>query len=543
MHPPQQLTQDSLSASDAKVLLRRYSVHHNYQRVHDSTRRNQSEEKGRRRRRGSNALLEQEDTDEDFKITVDNGGLKTEKPRGRLYIPRDAPEQFQYYTDYAKSHPEAELDVILLPERITPAYVRDLNDAPGLLALAVEKVVDLTTKTESLRGLLFPVPGARFNKLYGWDSYFIVLSLLRSGHMALKTYETIKHKPGALELLRTATLAAIKEYYTVWTASTRLDPVTGLSRYQAEGLGVPPETEKSYFLHVLQPYADKYGFSVDDFIRAYNFGEVSEPSLDEYFLHDRSLRESGHDTTYRLEHVCADLVTIDLNSLLYKYEMDISFIIRTYFGDALQIPATFASSTSATIESSAPWDRRAQLRKAKMDQYLWNEDKAIFLDYNTKTGTQMPYESTLRKFESHGGLAACTESSRGRITLDRPNRQWDYPYGWAPHQIMAWTGLVSYGYHGEAQRLAYKWLCMMTKTFVEFNGVVVEKYDVTRPTGPHKVDAEYGNQGADFRGVAREGFGWANASYLCGLELMNTHMKRALGVCAPYELLFRTLES
>ena len=36
--------------------------------------------------------------------------------------------------------------------------------------------------------------------------------------------------------------------------------------------------------------------------------------------------------------------------------------------------------------------------------------------------------------------------------------------------------------------------------------MVVEKYDVTRPTGPHKVDAESGNQGADFRGVAREGY-------------------------------------
>jgi alpha,alpha-trehalase len=115
-------------------------------------------------------------------------------------------------------------------------------------------------------------------------------------------------------------------------------------------------------------------------------------------------------------------------------------------------------------------------------------------------------EKTLCKFENHGGLAACTEASRGQITLDRPNRQWDYPYGWAPHQIMAWTGLINYGYNDQAQRLAYKWLFMMTKAFVEFNGVVVEKYDVTQPTGPHKVDAEYGNQGADFRGVSREGY-------------------------------------
>jgi len=53
--------------------------------------------------------------------------------------------------------------------------------------------------------------------------------------------------------------------------------------------------------------------------------------------------------------------------------------------------------------------------------------------------------------------------------------------------------------------LAYKWLFMMTKAFVDYNGVVVEKYDVTRTVDPHRVDAEYGNQGLDFKGVATEG--------------------------------------
>ena len=39
----------------------------------------------------------------------------------------------------------------------------------------------------------------------------------------------------------------------------------------------------------------------------------------------------------------------------------------------------------------------------------------------------------------------------------------------------------------EAERLSYKWLYMVTKAFVDFNGIVVEKYDVTRPIDPHKV--------------------------------------------------------
>ena len=71
--------------------------------------------------------------------------------------------------------------------------------------------------------------------------------------------------------------------------------------------------------------------------------------------------------------------------------------------------------------------------------------------------------------------------------------------------MLAWTGLLRYGYEEAARRLAYKWLYMVTKAFVDFNGVVVEKYDFTRPIDPHKVDAECGNQDGDFKGVAREG--------------------------------------
>lgn len=48
----------------------------------------------------------------------------------------------------------------------------------------------------------------------------------------------------------------------------------------------------------------------------------------------------------------------------------------------------------------------------------------------------------------------------------------------------------------------------MTTAFVDFNGVVPEKFDAVRLS--HLVDAEYGNQGVDFKMVPREGFGWMN---------------------------------
>ncbi|KAF4340314.1 neutral trehalase [Fusarium beomiforme] len=145
----------------------------------------------------------------------------------------------------------------------------------------------------------------------------------------------------------------------------------------------------------------------------------------------------------------------------------------------------------------------------------------------------------LPKFEAFGGLLSGTEVSRGHITLKRPNRQWDYPYGWAPQQVLAWMGLARYGFDEESHRLAYKWLFVIIKVFVDFNGAVVEKYDTTRPLDPHRVNAEYGNQGLDFKGVAREGFGWVNASYVYGLQTITTHMRRALSTVTPYETLSR----
>ncbi len=203
----------------------------------------------------------------------------TDDPRPRIYVPPAAPELYKYYTKLAEERPEIRLDVQLLPEKITPEHVRDMNEKPGLLAVAMEEVEDPVTSEKTLRGLPFVVPGGRFNEFYGWDSYFESLGLLindkvdlaksmveifcfcirhygkilnatRSYYlcrsqppfltdMALRVYDRIRDQPGAKEFLRAALLAAIKEYHTIWVAEPRLDPVTGLSRYRPGRPGRP----------------------------------------------------------------------------------------------------------------------------------------------------------------------------------------------------------------------------------------------------------------------------------------------------------------
>ncbi|CAD6890322.1 unnamed protein product [Tilletia controversa] len=535
---------------------------------------------------------------------------KSQNPR--IFVPCGEPQMIEYYQRVAKERPQLNLSVEVLPKELTAEYTRDLNDTPGLLALAMREEKDPATgKTKDLKGIPFIVPGARFNELYNWDSYFIALGLVVDNLVDIakgtvehfifeihhygkilngnRTYYLMRAQPPFLtdmalqvysrldaekedenrEWLKKAIRAAIKEYHTIWMNTPRYDAKTGLSRYRPEGIGVPPETEASHFTHVLRPYAEKLGISVNEFTHKYNHGEVKEPELDEYFMHDRAVRESGHDTSYRLEKRCANLATIDLNALLYKYEVDIATAIRELFDDKLDLeddfllhgplPPSLAQDAPPTPPSSrevpqtsAEWFARAAYRKQQVDKYCWNEGMSLYYDYDTVQERQSVYESvtsfwamwagmaseyqaermvtrSLKKFEVVGGLIPGTEDSRGRISLDRPNRQWDYPFAWPPHQMLAWVGLERYGYLDDARRLAYRWLYMMVVAFVDFNGVVPEKFDAVKLS--HMVDAEYGNQGVDFKFVPREGFGWMNASFQVGLTFLTKHMRRAVSAC------------
>ncbi|KAG9289416.1 hypothetical protein G9A89_007977 [Geosiphon pyriformis] len=521
---------------------------------------------------------------------------RTANHNARIYIPYGETEVFEYYKHVAETRTHLNLQVEMLPQDISPEYVKSINDRPGILSLAMRKYVDDQGNT-TLRGVPFVVPGGRFNEMYGWDSYFETLGLALDGKievargmvdnftyeikhygkilnanrsyyltrsqppfltdMAIRVYENLTETEAEKkQWLATAITAAIKEYHTVWMCAPRFDLKTGLSKYYPIGLGIPPETEASHFDHLILPYAARLGLSIPEYAAKYHNMEIHEPELDEYFLHDRAVRESGHDTTYRFEKRCANLTTIDLNALLYKYEIDLGELIRDKYDDHFVLE-------DGNVETSAVWFERAMLRKERIDRYCWNEEKSLYYDYDTVKEKQSEYESvtafwalwagcaskhqaeklvrnSLPKFEVFGGLVSGTEESRGTITLDRPNRQWDYPLGWAPHQMMAWRGLEIYGYINEARRLAYRWLYTITKSFVDFNGVVPEKYDVVSLS--HLLNVEYGNVGTDFKFVPREGFGWMNASYQLGLSYLTNHMRRVLGTCTSPEVYLKDTE-
>lgn len=492
----------------------------------------------------------------------------------RIYIPFKDDVALQYYKKLENTLP---VEAIQLPEQVSPQFVKALNDKPGILSLKLEK------HNGEINGVPFVVPGGRFNEMYGWDSYFESVGLLIDGKVELAKamadnfqyeieyygkilnanrsyYLTRTQPPFYSSLIREVfeitqdknwlqnhLKTAIKEYETVWMVKGKRLTGNGLNRYLAEGIGMPPECEKGHFDAVLKPFSDAENLSIEDYISKYSSGKIKNPKLDQYFVHDRTVRESGHDTSYRIEGNCADLNLVELNAMLYKYETDFSELIKSEFNGIFE---TYSTSY---------WQQKAEARKQAINKYLWNENKGLYFDYNVKTQSQSNFvgASTLAPLwanlcsekqakqlvkkaipllKEKGGIAGCDKKSRGEISVERPARQWDYPNGWAPHQMMAWKGLINYGFIEEAQELIYRWLYMITKNAVDYNGTIPEKYDVVEAT--HKVFAEYGNVGTDFEYITQEGFGWMNASYQYGLQLLNDTYRSKLNDLIAPELIF-----
>jgi alpha,alpha-trehalase len=500
-----------------------------------------------------------------------------------VYVPPSDNLAYNYFSGIAKKY--SGIKVIKLADSITGDYVHSLNGYHGLLTLALEKIDD------KVQPLPFVVPGGRFNEMYGWDSYFITLGLLQDNRVDLakamvdnfvyeishygkilnanRTYYLTRSQPPFLTSMIRAVLeylpkdsstqvwlhksleAAIKEYNEVWLGKDHLTPI-GLSRYFDIGSGIPPEVEPGHFDEILIRYAKRHNIDVSTFEQEYKSGKIKEPELDEYFIHDRAMRESGHDTSYRLIGVCAYLTTVDLNSLLYKFETDIAALIEQEFG------GSFTAGNRA-IYKAFQWLESAEKRKELINHYLWDDEKGMFFDYNYVEKKQTGYvsattfyplwaglaskqqaaliiQNALPLLECAGGITGSTEESRGPISEERPLRQWDYPFGWAPHQMLAWQGLLNYGYGEEAQRLIYRWIYTLTSNAAKYNGTIPEKFDVVNRS--HDVFAEYGNVGTKFSYITREGFGWTNASFQVGLNLLPPSLRSRLNELIPPEWIF-----
>jgi alpha,alpha-trehalase len=473
--------------------------------------------------------------------------------------------------------------VLYLPSDFpTPASVEQLQRNCKVevkhLPTAVTRPGEIDPEKVQPAGLLFleqnyVVPGGRFNEMYGWDSYFIILGLLRDSRIELaqgmvnnfffeiahygtvlnanRTYYLTRSQPPFLTSmilavydkgpgqawLATAYAAAEKDYQ-MWTRAPHLAGNTGLSRYYDFGNGPVPEglkDESGYYRRVAA-YFLEHPSSTPVLVESHDgnpgssepnenaigpmfklqlcemaaSGEKCEPmkklSLSrDFYKGDRAMRESGFDISFRFGPYSAEThhyAPVCLNSLLYKTEKDLEHM----------------SQLLGKSQEAAKWRKRAQLRKQRINQFLWDRKRGLFFDYNFETGKRSQYEYGTTLYPLWAGLASREQAlavrknlgifeQAGGLAMSRTGSgvQWDFPYGWAPIQLLGVKGLRRYGFNADADRISYKFLSMVIENF-QRDGTIREKYNVVARSSETKVATGYHSN--------EVGFGWTNGVFL-----------------------------
>jgi alpha,alpha-trehalase len=399
----------------------------------------------------------------------------------------------------------------------------------------------------------YVVPGGRFNEMYGWDSYFIVLGLVRDGEIerarqqtddflyevqhygkvlnANRSYYLTRSQPPLLSGMVRAVFAvtrdrtwlgraraALEETYRFWTTPPHLAGETGLSRYFDTGSGPAPEVvagerDAEGRSHYERVQAFFHGHSQ---VEAYDVARFYDRAGDRltplFYRGDRSMRESGFDPSERWGPFGVDVIDyapVCLNVLLAVLETDLAAIARE-LGDG---------------PGAVRWDERVRARRGLVDRYLWDEQSGLYLDWSFVQGRRRRYPFATTFWPLWAGLASPGQAARVRAQLplfegpggirtsDRvTGNQWDAPFGWAPLQLFAALGLARQGFRHDAERVARAFLTMVVEDF-ERRGTLVEKYDVERRTSQVEAAIRFGYA------ENQVGFGWTNGVVL---ELLAT---------------------
>jgi alpha,alpha-trehalase len=324
----------------------------------------------------------------------------------------------------------------------------------------------------------------------------------------------------------------VKRDHAMWTQDPHLAGRTGLSRYYDFGEGPAMEALQDendiyrqvteYFL--FHPTIPSYeGDAVDVpggrasgsvySVRVCGESEAHSSCEPErlvklkpnYYKGDRSMRESGFDVSFRFGPYGAathHYAPVCLNSLLFKTERDLQEISRLL----------------GKKSDAAQWQNLAEERKRLVQKYLWDEKQGFFFDYDFENQQRSSYRyattfyplwaglatdeqaravvKNLNAFERAGGIAMSVQETQG---------QWDYPFGWAPIQLLAVEGMRRYGHNAEADRVSTEFLSTVLENFVR-DRTIREKYNVVSRSSETNVKAGYAANVV--------GFGWTNAAFV-----------------------------
>lgn len=458
-------------------------------------------------------------------------------------VPQHTPSEILRKYEGLKQKDSATLHAFVLENFYLPA-TPEIHVTEGLSLQAhlnelwqiLTRQADTVQKWSSLLPLpnAYVVPGGRFREVYYWDSYFTMQGLAVSQHADLiesmvknfaflitkyghipngnRNYYLSRSQPPyfamMVELLHGLKgdavyrefFAAMEKEHKFWMAGrqnlksataylrvVRMPDGTYLNRYWDDS-NKPRQESYAEDLATSKVYKNKDGLAFR------NLRGAAESGWD---FSSRWFADTLHLNTIKT----TNLVPVDLNSLLYAYEIILSK----------------AAAVNGLPAKADEYALMAAQRKLSILKYCWNERLQYFFDYDFKekhtsdiwslAGTMplltkladMKKATAIRnqiqdRFLKDGGLVS---------TLYHTGEQWDAPNGWPPLQFIAVQGLVNYGFHQLARESAERWMQLNEKVFAT-TGKMMEKYNV-EDTHLESGGGEYPTQ---------DGFGWTNGVYL-----------------------------
>jgi alpha,alpha-trehalase len=318
----------------------------------------------------------------------------------------------------------------------------------------------------------YVVPGGRFNEMYGWDSYFIILGLIHDGRVDLargmvenfffeienygavlnanRTYYFTRTQPPLLSSMIREVYenpspgkqhdlkwlargyAYARRDYALWISPEHRAGNTGLARYRDIGEGPVPEMadDSSYYKDVIHWLIAHPGDHPE-----YLVDGPENPTAQQA----ASLAKSSCNIS--ASFVCAHAVVGGhrLSAAFYRGDramresgFDTTFRFGPFSGSTDQYApvclnsllykyekdmAHFASLLGRTSEANE-WEQRAAARKNAMNRYLWDANQSIYLDYNFATGKRSPYHFITTFYPLWAGVASREQATAVRAHLD-----------------------------------------------------------------------------------------------------------------------------
>ena len=349
--------------------------------------------------------------------------------------------------------------VLYLPVEIAePEAVRALHTACGVEVERLPKRIDypgaLMPAAIGKPGLLYlpnayVVPGGRFNEMYGWDSYFILLGLVADKHVDLargmvenfffeiehygnllnanRTYFLTRSQPPLLssmirmvyeagaqgtstEWLAKAYAFAVKDH-ALWQMPAHAAGDTGLARYHDLGEGPVPEMAdaSTYYPDIIRWLLAHPGIKTDYLVNGPLLADGARPSAEQAAAIARVSCEPIRSEVCAHAHVGQHW----LSKAFYEGDradresgFDTTFRFGPFAGSTQQFAPVGLNALLYKYEldlawmaerlhkpaEAEQWKRQAAARKAAMNKYLWNEKRGEYFDWNYVSKKQSTYE-------------------------------------------------------------------------------------------------------------------------------------------------------